>query len=232
MAVDESLLGSSVVLAVDGQKVTGKVTSVRSGAIEITLPVRQEADDLVGTDVRAELSDGTVIEATLERAYLANLVLELTLPSATPPPDDERRKFFRLGIQLDVEVLEQLEYQKGILKEFVRATGHTLNLSGGGMLVELDRALPSGTYDFRVQMPHEPLTLKGRAIRKAGSATPIEFVGMAERDRARLIRFIFNRLRGFPDEPAGNTASSAEDELPRHVLRRQRFFRPTKIRYW
>lgn len=246
---DDPLLGSAMTLVIDGQEVTGKVTSVSASQLEVTLNIRQPAKGYQGTQARVKLGDDDDVLLDLgKNGYYASLVVVVPITgkklpalassaaeseasgesTATGPlKASERRRFFRLGIDLEIEVLENVGHRK----EYVRARGRTLNLSGGGMLLQLDKILLAGVHHFRIHLPKETMVVMGRVIRNEkglSSTTPVEFVDLGEADRSKLIRFIFKTMRGLKDDGE----EKKPEDAPRYWLRRQKYFQPAKPRYW
>ena len=235
------LIGTSLVLTLDGQKVTGKVVAVHPDRLVVKVPIQQPARGYQGVIGRAVLPDGDVVKFDLGRqAYYSEVVVEVPLATdenrVVAAPEQERRKFFRLAIELEVEVVENV----GFTKEYVRARGTTINLSGGGMLCEFEQPLIPGIYKLRLHLPGETLTLAGRVIKKqglAGGVTPIEYVDIHEVERSKLIRLIFNRMRSLKngeegEPPAAEHPPAKEGDEPRYWRRREKFYKPGKIRYW
>ena len=256
---DDALLGSAMTLVIDGQEVTGKVTGVSANQLEVTLNIRQPAKGYQGTQAVVKLGDGDDVILDLgKNGFYSSLVVvvptfgrrlptpELYQPPASADsrrPDDgedgessgtgplkasERRRFFRLGIELPVEVLENV----GARKEYVRASGSTINLSGGGMLLTMDKLLLAGVHHFRLHLPKETMILTGRVIRNEkgmSSTTPVEFIDLTEGERSKLIRFIFRAMRNAKDD---EEEKKRPEEAPRYWLRREKFFPPSKPRYW
>ena len=158
----EELLGKSLIVTLEGQKVAGKVTAVHESAIELTLTIRQPAKGYQGVVASAALPDGEEVRFDLGRhGFYGTLVIEIprprdvrkaltaeTSPDEVEKPADERRKFFRLATECEVEVLETLPNGR----DYLRARGRTLNVSGGGMLLEMRRPLLPGTYKFRLSV--------------------------------------------------------------------------------
>jgi hypothetical protein len=255
---DDALLGSSMTLVIDGQEVTGTVTGVSASQLEVTVNIRQPARGYAGTQARVVMGEGDEVLLDLgKHSFYTSMVVVVpthgkrrpAAPLRVRPTDSdadsaseesdgeetantalkpsERRRFFRLGIELDVEVLENV----GARKEYVRARGRTLNLSGGGMLLNLDKILLAGVHHFRVHLPKEEMILLGRVIRNEkglSSTTPVEFIDLHEADRSKLIRYIFKAMRNGREEDE----QPKTDEPPRYWQRRQKFFTPQKPRYW
>lgn len=245
MSDDASPIGASLVLTVDGQKVTGRIVEVREDRLIVKVAIHQPAKGYMGTIGKAILPDGEVVKFDLGRqAHYSELMIEVPLPdeddAPAAAPDQERRKFFRLAIELQVEVVENI----GFSKEYVRTRATTVNISGGGMMLDFDQPVIPGVYKFRIHLPHETLVLAGRVIRKpgmGGSVMPVEFVDIHEVERSKLIRLIFNRMRNLKEGGEGGegggeegpkpAAAKGEDE-PRYWRRREKFYKPGKIRYW
>lgn len=244
MSDPSSLIGATMVLTLDGQKVTGKVVEAHEDRLLVRVAIHQPAKGYQGVIGKAIMPDGAVIKFDLGRqAHYSEILVEVPLPTAdeapAPAPEQERRKFFRLGIELPVEVVENV----GFSKEYVRTRGETVNISGGGMLVDFHQPILPGVYKFRVHMPGEVLTLAGRVIRKphsTSSVSPVEWVDIHEVERSKLIRLIFNRMRNLKDpgaEPGAEGAvapkpSKGGEDEPRYWRRREKFYKPGKIRYW
>lgn len=238
---DESspLIGTSMVLTLDGQKVSGKVVQVYADRLVVRVSIHQPARGYQGVMGKAILPDGKAVKFDIGRqAHFSEMVVDVPLPTVeeqTAAPEQERRKFFRLGIELPVEVIENI----GFSKEYVRSSGETVNLSGGGMLIDIDTNLLPGIYKFRLHMPTEELTLTGRVIRKPanmGAVIPVEWVDVHEMERSKLIRFIFQRMRNLKNPEAAEQEAAtgekpAKDE-PRYWRRREKHYKPNKIRYW
>lgn len=252
---DDPLLGSAMTLVIDGQEVTGKVTGVSASSLEVTLNIRQPAKGYQGTQALVKLGDEDDVLLDLgKQGYYSTLVVVVPvkrmptpalehLPDTAPRRESEesdgessgtgplkpseRRRFFRLGIELEVEVLENVGHRR----EYVRASGQTINLSGGGMLLSLDKILLAGVHHFRIHMPKETMTLMGRVIRNEkgmSSTTPVEFIDLTEGERSKLIRYIFKTMRNAKDDDEDKKTEDA----PRYWLRRQKFFTQSKPRYW
>ncbi|MFN3428322.1 MAG: PilZ domain-containing protein [Candidatus Sericytochromatia bacterium] len=235
---EQDLLDSTVIVAIDGQKVAGRVTGVHDTSLEITLTIRQPAKGYTGVVGSTTLPGGQEISFDLGRhSFYSTLVIEVPRPrrareagaEAAEKPAAERRMYFRLPTECDVDVLETL----GHGRDYMRARGKTINVSGGGMLVELNKPLLPGTYKFRVHLPHETLEVAGAVIRSKKQASlvmPVEFVDLHEVERSKLIRFIFNRMRNLRDDIEDKKSAPKED--PRYWRRREKYLKPPKPRYW
>jgi hypothetical protein len=235
----EDLLGTSLVVSLDGQKVAGRVTAVHDSAIEITLSIRQPAKGYQGVLGATVLPDGEEVRFDLGRhGYYSSLVIEVPRRrdvrkalqgGEDEKPADERRKFYRLATECEVEALEELPNGR----DYVRARGRTLNISGGGMLVELNKPLLPGSYKFKLHLPHETLVVAGAVIRnkkQAALVMPVEFVDLHEVERSKLIRFIFQRMRNIRDDVDAKKTSSTDE--PRYWRRREKYMKAPRPRYW
>lgn len=238
-------IGATMVLTLDGQKVTGKIVEAHPERLLVRVAIHQPAKGYQGIIGRAIMPDGGVIKFDMGRqSHYSELLIEVPLPTGeeapAPAPEQERRKFFRLAIELPVEIVENV----GFSKEYVRSRGETVNVSGGGMLVDFGQPMLPGVYKFRIHMPNETLTIAGRVIRKAMSSaaiSPVEFVDIHEVERSKLIRLIFNRMRNIGEPTEGKEgqegeeqpkATKASEDEPRYWRRREKFYKPGKIRYW
>ena len=155
---------------------------------------------MVGSTV---LPGGDPVSFDLGRhSFYSTLVIEVPRPrqarkaetaGGEDVPASDRRTSFRLATECDVDVFESLSHGR----DYLRARGKTLNVSGGGMMVELNKPLLPGTYKFRLHLPNEVLEVAGAVIRNKKQASltmPVEFVDLHEVERSKLIRFIFQRM--------------------------------------
>jgi hypothetical protein len=237
MGKSDFTIGDSINLSLQGQALEGTITSVGPGALEVTFPLRQAAGEALATQGFAQLPDGSRVAVDLTKnAHFERLVLRIPVDDKAAPaaPGAERRRFFRLGIELPVELIDTKLQGPGVVQEIIRATGTTFNLSGGGMLVALDAPLKAGVYDFLLHLPLEPMRLKGRVVRAGLGAQklPIEFVDLPERERGRLIRYIFAKMRNAKEGHENLASNSPGEAKPRYLLRREKYLPPMKPRYW
>lgn len=240
----ETWVGKTLSLSLDGRPATGRVEQVDAEGLVLSVSVNEPAP---GRRVSVELPDGTRAGEGAEARVAA---LELTLPwpgslvparpAAGAHPDEEaddvpaeqKRQHYRLAIKLAVDLIEETSsgrYQ-------VARTGVTHNLSGGGMLVEFNPALLPGEHAFRLHLGEESLIVRGRAIRRGAAKQailPIEFVGLRELDRSKVIRFIFNKMRNVKELTASQKAlqEAAKDDVPSYKRRLERFYAPPRVRY-
>lgn len=244
----DELIGQQVSLALEGHEVEGLVAAVKSEHMVVRVPLTLPAAQYEGVIGAVALPDGREIRFDVG-LHASFIEMELKIPLKAPdlpkqePPASERRKFYRLACGLDVEVIEPVGYgptggQKGFGAEIVRTRGRSVNISGGGMLCKLDQPLMPGVYAIRLHLPNESLTLSAKVIRKPLASpvfTAMEFVGINEMDRSKIIRLIFNRMRHVKEKNQKidvPSSSRRREEPTRHQLRREKYYSPPKIRYW
>lgn len=244
MAEAESLLGTTVELEIEGQRMLGEVTALHRGMAEVTVRLRHPVRDYRGVEAFARLKGAAKFAFDLtDRATYATMVVEVPLPKALAEPASEdqpegaeRRRYYRLAVDCEVEVLENA----GSDREYVRASGRTVNLSGGGMLVQLDRVILAGVHMFRLHLPDETIETPGRIIpghKGLSQQVAIEFVDIAEALRSKVVRFVFQRMRGVKASVQAKKEKALlrrdpEADKPRYLIRREKFYQPPKIRYW
>ncbi len=173
------------------------------------LPVTGAAQAVGGED------QANVGEALQGQAAAAEDVLnaggdapQASVAAASPRPvSDEKRQYYRLMVKVGVEVYDDSLARKPSV------VGQTVNLSGGGMLLALPKPLRPRVYHFRVNVPGDRLDLKGMVLLRSGLApgfVAVNFVGITEGLRGRIIRFIFAKLRSLRDDPAEGDVSAKD----------------------
>lgn len=244
----DDLVGQQVDLTLEGQAVRGLVAAVKSEYMAVRVPLNLPASQYEGVIGRLALPDGREVRFDVGH-HAAFIEMELKIPLKAreqvreEAPAVERRKFYRLACELDVEVIEPVGYgpaggQKGFGAEIIRTRGRSVNVSGGGLLCKLDQPLMPGVYAIRLHLPNETLTLSAKVIRKPLASpvfTAMEFVGINEMDRSKIIRLIFNRMRHVKEKTQKAEAPETarrRDEPTRHQIRREKYYMPPKIRYW
>lgn len=160
--------------------------------------------------------------------------VRVQLPVETPlvaAPVVERRRYYRLALKLPVVVIVDASAE---VPARVRATGHSINLSGGGMVVALDAPLLPGIYHFRIALPDGPLDTCGQILRGGESAqsVPVEFAGLNELGRSRLIRFIFGKMRTMHTATDVSEVTEGQASSRAYWRQRKQPQKPTKFRYW
>jgi c-di-GMP-binding flagellar brake protein YcgR len=126
----------------------------------------------------------------------------------------QRRSFFRLGANVPVDV-EPVSPLPGTPPPGPPSRGVTVNLSGGGLLMESAELYPEGSIlDLDLELPDgEPAAaVRGEVIRDAGRASPgaratwflaVEFLGVEEPVKERITRYIYLLQRAVQDRPDG-----------------------------
>lgn len=124
----------------------------------------------------------------------------------------QRRSFFRLGANVPVSIEPQAPLP-GVRPPGPPARGVTVNLSGGGMLLESPELYPEGaTLKLALELPDGAGAAEARAevIRDAGRASPgvratwflaVEFLEVAEAARDRITRYIYLLQRAIREKP-------------------------------
>jgi c-di-GMP-binding flagellar brake protein YcgR len=129
----------------------------------------------------------------------------------------QRRSFFRLGanVPLDIDPVSPLP---GTPPPGPPSRGVTVNLSGGGLLMESAELYPEGSLlDLDLELPDgEPAAgVRGEVIRDAGRASPgaratwflaIEFLEVEEAVKERITRYIYLLQRAVQDRPDAGLA--------------------------
>lgn len=114
----------------------------------------------------------------------------------------QRRSFFRLGATFPVGIEPQAAIP-GTPIPGPAGRGVSVNLSGGGMLLESPELYPDGSVlDLRLEIPdgRVPAVIRSEVLRDAGRATPgargtwflaIEFLSVPEDVQERITRYIY-----------------------------------------
>jgi c-di-GMP-binding flagellar brake protein YcgR len=139
------------------------------------------------------------------------------------PPDAtvrrvQRRSFFRLGANVPVAI-EPLAPLPGIRPPGPPCRGVTVNVSGGGLLLESPELYPEGsTLHLALDLPDgvPPAETRAEVVRDAGRASPgvratwflaVEFLDLPETARERITRYIYLLQRAIRERPeAGDEA--------------------------
>ena len=187
----------------------------RKPAVEVVpeataLPVTGAAQAVGGED-QANVGEALPGQAAAEAEGVLNAggdAPQASVVAASPSPvSDEKRQYYRLMVKVDVEVYDDSLARKPSV------VGQTVNLSGGGMLLALPKPLRPRVYHFRVNVPGDRLDLKGMVLLRHGQApglVAVNFVGITEGLRGRIIRFIFAKLRSLRDDPAEGDVSAKD----------------------
>jgi c-di-GMP-binding flagellar brake protein YcgR len=114
----------------------------------------------------------------------------------------QRRSYFRLGATLAVGI-EPISPLPGVAPPGPPGRGTSVNLSGGGMLLESPELYPDGSLlDLNVEIPdgRPSVSLRAEVLRDAGRATPgargtwflaLEFLSGTDETRERITRYIY-----------------------------------------
>jgi c-di-GMP-binding flagellar brake protein YcgR len=135
------------------------------------------------------------------------------------PPDDslrrvQRRSFFRLGANVPVRI-EPRAPLPATPPPGPPSNGVTVNLSGGGMLLESPELYPDGALlDLHIEIPDgsPPAEIRAEVIRDAGRASPgarstwflaVEFLSLGDDERDRITRYIYLLQRAIQEDGGG-----------------------------
>lgn len=123
----------------------------------------------------------------------------------------QRRGFFRLGATFTVGI-EPVSPLPGMPTPGPPGRGKSVNLSGGGMLLESPELYPDGALlDLRLEIPDNraPAPLRTEVLRDAGRATPgargtwflaLEFLSVPEDVQERITRYIYRLQRSIRED--------------------------------
>jgi c-di-GMP-binding flagellar brake protein YcgR len=133
----------------------------------------------------------------------------------------QRRSFFRLGANVPAGI-EPVSPLPGTPPPGPPSQGTTVNLSGGGLLLESPELYPEGAIlDLSLEIPDDEPAARIRAevIRDAGRASPgarstwflaLEFLELEDSAQERITRYIYllqRAVREQPPEPEGGEGS-------------------------
>ena len=125
----------------------------------------------------------------------------------------QRRSFFRLGanVPLDIEPVSPLP---GTPPPGPPSQGVTVNLSGGGLLLESPELYPDGSIlDLSLELPDGSprLPMRVEVLRDGGRASPgaratwflgVEYLRIDEESQDRITRYIYMLQRAIQEDPA------------------------------
>lgn len=133
----------------------------------------------------------------------------------TPPNDTlrrvQRRSFFRLGANIPLRIDPRAPLP-GTPPPGPPSDGVTVNLSGGGLLLESPELYPDGALlHLWLEIPDgsPPAEIRAEVIRDAGRVTPgarsswflaVEFLGLGDEERDRITRYIYLLQRAIQEE--------------------------------
>lgn len=124
----------------------------------------------------------------------------------------QRRSFFRLGANVPIQI-DPVSPLPGTPPPGPPSRGVSVNLSGGGLLMESPELYPEGAIlDLGVEIPdgEPPAVVRAEVIRDAGRASPgaratwflaVEFLTIEEGVKDRVTRYIYLLQRAVQDRP-------------------------------
>jgi c-di-GMP-binding flagellar brake protein YcgR len=124
----------------------------------------------------------------------------------------QRRSFFRLGANIPVGI-DPVSPLPGTPPPGPPGSGTSVNLSGGGLLLESPELYPEGALlDLALEIPDEepPAVVRAEVIRDAGRASPgarstwflaVEFLTLEEPVQERITRYIYLLQRAVREQP-------------------------------
>lgn len=131
----------------------------------------------------------------------------------------QRRSFFRLGANIPVAI-EPLAPLPGTPPPGPPCQGVSVNLSGGGLLLESTELYPEGALlELSLEIPDGRPAARTRAevVRDGGRATPgaratwflgVEFLDIAEELQERITRYIYLLQRAIQEDPGEDPGAS------------------------
>lgn len=131
-------------------------------------------------------------------------ILSLAMPAPGSIRRYQQRDFVRLDANLPLQYAvrsnEPAAEGQEAEKRFQR--GRTMDISGGGAQIVVAEVLPVGTrLELVLQLPDGELRLEAEVVRLAQPPAPreawlgVRFVNLDERERQRIVRFIFSEQR-------------------------------------
>lgn len=123
----------------------------------------------------------------------------------------QRRSFFRLGANVPIGI-EPVSPLPGTPPPGPPSSGVSVNLSGGGLLLESPELYPSGALlDLSLEIPDgDPVArVRAEVVRDAGRATPgaratwflaVEFLTVGDEIQERITRYIYLLQRAVRDD--------------------------------
>lgn len=173
--------------------------------IPIHSSTRQEMEADVGQYLRLEYrdKDGSLnryVSSILEVASIPVLAWKIVTPELSHVDREQRREYVRVSVDipLNIEVREGLQVKK--------VSVYTRDMSGGGLSFAAPRTLsllPGEATQLKFVLPGNnfPVDVKGRVNRvsdpndRGFAVVSLNYEGMKESVRQRVIQFIFTRQR-------------------------------------
>jgi c-di-GMP-binding flagellar brake protein YcgR len=124
----------------------------------------------------------------------------------------QRRSFFRLGANIPLKI-DPVSPLPGTPAPGPPSTGVSVNLSGGGLLLESPELYPEGALlDLTLEIPdgEAAAEVRSEVIRDAGRAAPgaratwflaVEFLSVDDETKDRITRYIYLLQRAVRDRP-------------------------------
>jgi c-di-GMP-binding flagellar brake protein YcgR len=124
----------------------------------------------------------------------------------------QRRSFFRLGANVPVGI-DPVSPLPGTPPPGPPSEGTSVNLSGGGLLLESPELYPEGAIlDLALEIPDDepPAHVRSEVVRDAGRASPgvrstwflaVEFLELEEMVQERITRYIYLLQRAVREQP-------------------------------
>jgi c-di-GMP-binding flagellar brake protein YcgR len=124
----------------------------------------------------------------------------------------QRRSFFRLGANVPIQI-DPVSPLPGTPPPGPPSRGVSVNLSGGGLLMESPELYPEGAIlDLALEIPdgEAPAPVRVEVIRDAGRASPgaratwflaTEYLTIHEESKDRITRYIYLLQRAVQDRP-------------------------------
>lgn len=142
--------------------------------------------------------DGVIVERHLDPLPV------VVVTRNTPIFLRQQRDYFRIGMVLPVNYRVVIDTQQGIYGEWV--TVKSRDIGGGGLLLLAKEALANGTLvEIDLTLPDQSIAIRavGKVVRVTREEiggnivfpTGIQFVAIDEKERDRLIGFIFKEQR-------------------------------------
>jgi c-di-GMP-binding flagellar brake protein YcgR len=205
MAVPDLVVDEIAVVRLDGDgdvgRVRGPVERVYERSVTLVVPEGERVPDEYDTGVAVTLTyySGTGLYAFTGRVALreeTRLVLERTGETE----EIQRRQYVRLSEPVPVECLTVDD----VTGKLFTLDASTINVSGGGLAVQTNRQSAAGTRVVVALQPKgtPPILAIANVVASERTqpgakevVTRLTFVAVAEADRERLIRYVFENLR-------------------------------------
>ena len=179
----------------DDQFYSSYIISVEEDTISIATPLDQRGLVMFspGDQIRAYAWPFMFETEVLKRQFRPHPVLTLKRPQTLIK--DQKRSFVRLERTLPIVIREQGTLPEDATEAEIRT--HTIDISGGGVLVVYPHPLPGGTgVELDLYLP-EKVSCSGRVrLEYVEEIKPkvrlaIEFVDIAPAEQDKIIAFIF-----------------------------------------